>query len=358
MRTIQWTAGDATLTVTATGDRGGRVPVVVLLGRFVPPPVAPLEVEAEVDGDVVGRATPTAPRSRADRSRSVALAFDVDLDRGPSRTVRLRAPAWVPGSTASEPTRAASARRSSVSTPAVGGGGPWPSPPTLVAGRNHLDFLDTYDAILANSAYTQGWVRRLWQRGSTVLHPPVTPMPRGEKAPMILSVGRFFLPGTGHNKKQVEMVEAFRRLCERGVSGWEYHLVGGCAPEHAAYLDQIRAAADRLPVVLHPDATGTELSALYGRASIFWHAAGLDEDIERHPDRYEHFGIATVEAMSAGAVPVVIDAAGQIEIVEQGSPAIASARRTAWWRTPSGSSPIRACGPRCSRRPSAGPGRS
>ena len=135
---------------------------------------------------------------------------------------------------------------------------------------------------------------------------------------MILSVGRFFLPGTGHNKKQLEMVEAFRRLCERGVSGWEYHLVGGCAPEHAAYLDQIRAAADRLPVVLHPDATGTEPSALYGRASIFWHAAGLDEDIERHPDRYEHFGIATVEAMSAGAVPVVIDAAGQIEIVEQG----------------------------------------
>ena len=135
---------------------------------------------------------------------------------------------------------------------------------------------------------------------------------------MILSVGRFFLPGTGHNKKQVEMVEAFRRLCERGVSGWEYHLVGGCAPEHAAYLDQIRRP-DRLPVVLHPDATGTELSALYaaGRRSSRC-AAGLDEDIERHPDHYEHFGIATVEAMSAGAVPVVIDAAGQIEIVEQG----------------------------------------
>jgi glycosyltransferase involved in cell wall biosynthesis len=319
MRTIQWTAGDATLTVTATGDRGGRVPVVVLLGRFVPPPVAPLEVEAEVDGDVVGRATLTAPRSRADRSRSVALAFDVDLDRGASRTVRLRAPAWVPR----EHGIGTDARRLGAPVIGVHAGGGWRrtvalAAPTLVAGRNHLDFLDTYDAILANSAYTQGWVRRLWQRGSTVLHPPVTPMPRGEKAPMILSVGRFFLPGTGHNKKQVEMVEAFRRLCERGVSGWEYHLVGGCAPEHAAYLDQIRAAADRLPVVLHPDATGTELSALYGRASIFWHAAGLDEDIERHPDRYEHFGIATVEAMSAGAVPVVIDAAGQIEIVEQG----------------------------------------
>jgi glycosyltransferase involved in cell wall biosynthesis len=60
------------------------------------------------------------------------------------------------------------------------------------------------------------------------------------------------------------------------------------------------------------------LRDLYGRASIYWHAAGLGEDVERHPDRYEHFGITTVEAMSAGAVPVVIDAAGQVEIVQQG----------------------------------------
>ena len=137
---------------------------------------------------------------------------------------------------------------------------------------------------------------------------------------MILSVGRFFLPGTGHNKKQLEMVTAFRDLVARGgAEGWEYHLVGGCAPEHRPYLDQIRAVAAGLPVVLHPDASGAELGDLYARASIFWHAAGLGEDPERHPDRYEHFGITTVEAMSAGAVPVVIDAAGQVEIVEHGA---------------------------------------
>jgi len=319
MRTIQWTAGDATLTVTASRDRGGAVPVVVLLGRFVPPPVAPLEVEAEVDGRVVGRATVTAPRSRADRRRSVALAFDVDLDRGESRTVKLRTPSWVP----SEHGIGTDTRRLGVPIIGVHAGGGWRravarAAPTLVAGRNQLDFLDTYDGILANSAYTQGWVGRLWGRDSGVLHPPVTLMPRATKEQVILSVGRFLLPGTGHNKKQLEMVGAFRRLCERGARGWTFHLVGGCPPEHAAYLEQIRTAAEGLPVVLHPDATGAELRALYGRASIFWHAAGLDEDIERHPDRYEHFGIATVEAMSAGAVPVVIDAAGQIEIVEQG----------------------------------------
>ena len=68
-----------------------------------------------------------------------------------------------------------------------------------------------------------------------------------------------------------------------------------------------------------PTPRGPSSRDLYGRASIFWHAAGLGEDPERHPDRYEHFGITTVEAMSAGAVPVVIDAAGQVEIVEHGA---------------------------------------
>jgi glycosyltransferase involved in cell wall biosynthesis len=180
--------------------------------------------------------------------------------------------------------------------------------------------LDTYDRILANSQYTQRWIERLWHRPSGLLHPPVGMAARGEKAPVILSVGRFFLPGTGHNKKQLEMVTAFRDLVQGGgADGWEYHLVGGCAEEHRPYLDQIRAAASGLPVVLHPDASGAELAALYGRASIFWHAAGLGEDPERYPDRYEHFGITTVEAMSAGAVPVVIDAAGQVEIVEHGA---------------------------------------
>jgi glycosyltransferase involved in cell wall biosynthesis len=319
LHTIHWTSGEATVTVTAPGAGGRRVPVVVLLGRFVPPGVAPVEVEAEVDGRVVGRATVTAPRSRADRRRSVPLSFELDAGAGGPRTVTLRSASWVPH----DHGIGTDTRRLGVPVIGVHAGGGWRravarAAPTLVAGRNHLDFLDSYDRILSNSAYTQRWVHRLWGRDSDVFHPPVTPMPRRDKRPVILSVGRFFLPGTGHNKKQLDMVEAFRRLSDRRVSGWELHLVGGCAPEHAAYLEQIRAAADGLPVVLHPDAPGAVLRDLYGRASIYWHAAGLGEDVERHPDRYEHFGITTVEAMSAGAVPVVIDAAGQVEIVQQG----------------------------------------
>src|SRR5690606_20271040 len=187
--------------------------------------------------------------------------------------------------------------------------------PVLAGHTGRPHHLDTYDRILSNSRYTQRWVERLWGRESGRLHPPVGMVPPGEKAPIILSVGRFFLPGTGHNKKQLEMVEAFRRLVERGgADGWEYHLVGGCAPEHRPYLDRIRAAAAGLPVVLHVDATGAELRDLYARASIFWHAAGLGEDpggVDHDRHRPGRHGLDRRDAE-------VLVAVGQVEIVDQG----------------------------------------
>jgi glycosyltransferase involved in cell wall biosynthesis len=318
---IRWTGGDAEVVVTvAPGGPGGTIPVTVLLGRYLPPAVAPLEVTAEVEGAVVGRALLDVPASRLDRRRSVALQFDVEVAAGTSVHVRLRSPSWVPAEVG------VGADRRPLGVPVIGlhAGGGWRARvartmPVLVGGTGRPTHLDSYDRLLANSRYTQRWIERLWHRSSDLLYPPVGMIPRQDKAPIILSAGRFFLPGTGHNKKQLEMVAAFRHLVERGGAGaWEYHLVGGCAPEHRPYLDQIRAAAEGLPVIVHPDASGGELRDLYGRASIFWHAAGLGEDPERHPDRFEHFGITTVEAMSAGAVPVVIDGAGQVEIVDHG----------------------------------------
>jgi glycosyltransferase involved in cell wall biosynthesis len=312
---LRWTAGEATLRVTARAG-AGRVPVVVLLARVLPPAVTPMEVTAEVDGATVGRAVVEARTSRLDRRRTTPLRFDVDVSPEGPTTVVLRSSAWVPADVGIGTDR----RRLGAAVAGAYVAGGWQGAVAGAASRlagpgEGLEFLGSYDRVLANSRFTREWTERMWHRPAGILYPPVTQMAPGAKEPIILSVGRFFLPGTGHNKKQLEMVRAFRRL---RPEGWTYHLVGGCAPEHAAYLDEIRAEAGDLPVVLHPDASGAELADLYGRASIFWHAAGLGEDPDRYPDRYEHFGITTVEAMSAGAVPVVIDGAGQAEIVDHG----------------------------------------
>jgi glycosyltransferase involved in cell wall biosynthesis len=180
----------------------------------------------------------------------------------------------------------------------------------------HTDFVRSYDLFVANSHYTKSWTRRWWGVDSEVLSPPVQLRTPGTKESLIVSVGRFFGEGSGHSKRQLEMVRAFRMLVEGGLTGWRLVLIGGCSPEHREYAMKVKRAAEGLPVEIRLSAPGEFLDQSLAAASIYWHAAGLNSDLQEHPDRAEHFGIAPVEAMSAGAVPVVFQAAGPAEVVE------------------------------------------
>ena len=179
--------------------------------------------------------------------------------------------------------------------------------------------LATYDAVVANSTFTAQWIERLWGVPAGVLYPPVGLKPAAtQPGPRILNIGRFFDPARGHSKKQLDLVEAFRRLqTVGGAPGWELHLVGGASRDDRAYAMAVKQAARDTPGVhVHLNAPGRLLDELIDTSSIYWHAAGLGEDPELHPHRFEHFGISTVEAMSAGLVPVVFGAAGPAEVVE------------------------------------------
>ncbi len=315
-----WTDGAGTLLVTT---RPGRpVDVTVLLGFARPPAAGPVDVELLVDGAHAGTVRLDAPRSPVERwsGRAVRVRLASPATGVPARLV-IRSGTFVPselvggdddrtlgvpvlGVVLGGPNGAAALRAR------VGRRAPAPSSSTA--------WLDGYDALVANSAFTQGWVRQLWQRDAQVLHPPVAMRDGGAKENVILGVGRFFPRGLGHSKKQLELVQAFRTLVDGGLTGWALHLVGGCSSSGRAFFASVQAAAEGYPVTLHADATGAELGALYGRASVFWHLAGLGEDPRTDPDRLEHFGISTVEAMSAGAVPVVLAAGGLVETVRDG----------------------------------------
>lgn len=194
------------------------------------------------------------------------------------------------------------------------------------ASRSSREFLQSYDVILAISEFTQTWISRRWDIPSKVLPPPVDtasfrPTPGTEKDKTILAVGRFF--AGGHNKKHIEMLKVFRRLCDerRLPDGWELHLVGNVHREsltHLEYFAEVHRLAEGYPVRILPRLGFDELQLEYKSASIFWHATGLDESDRRKPERQEHFGITTCEAMSARCVPVVIAKGGQLEIVRDG----------------------------------------
>lgn len=157
---------------------------------------------------------------------------------------------------------------------------------------------------------------------SMVIPPPIddflvegTPKQR-----MILSVGRIFR-GLYNDKRYDILIGAFRKLVSRGTHDtWTYHIAGSCGSDRAslAYLHELQELAQGYPVSFHLNCTYEELRDLYNRAMVFWHAAGFDTDEARHPERMEHFGMATVEAMSAGAIPIVVSRGGQKEIVSHG----------------------------------------
>jgi glycosyltransferase involved in cell wall biosynthesis len=181
--------------------------------------------------------------------------------------------------------------------------------------------MKTYDRIIVYSCYTKSWAEKYYGKEATVLHPPVdtASFVASVKESIILSVGRFCM--SLHSKKQLETVKAFKKLYDqRKLADWEYHLVGGLSnniKDHQ-YLEACKKEAEGYPISFHVNAPFRILRDLYGRAKIFWHATGLGEDENQHPERMEHFGITTVEAMSAGCVPVVINKGGQPEIVRNG----------------------------------------
>ena len=184
-----------------------------------------------------------------------------------------------------------------------------------------MSWVDTYGTFMANSAYTSEWIRNLWSVGSVVVHPPVRPSVKpGKKDHSIASIGRFFDPKFGHCKKQADLLRGFADMTHAtaGVDDWRLTFVGGADASSREYALSVRRGAVGLPVDVHLNAPRSVVEDTLARASIYWHAGGFGEDPRSHPDRFEHFGISVVEAMAAGAVPVVFGAAGPAEIVRHG----------------------------------------
>ncbi|HMF95715.1 MAG TPA: glycosyltransferase [Vicinamibacterales bacterium] len=177
----------------------------------------------------------------------------------------------------------------------------------------------TYQVRLATSKFSREYARKWWDLDCQVVYPPAGGgFEQTDKADAILSVGRFAT--LGHSKKQVEMMTTFRRLERDRLSGWEYVSAGGLgdSPDDVKYFAKVRSAAAGGRACVLANLERAQLTRLFERSKIFWHAAGYGEDDSLLPQLTEHFGIVTVEAMSAGCVPVVINKGGQSEIVDHG----------------------------------------
>lgn len=194
-----------------------------------------------------------------------------------------------------------------------------------VTGVAARDVSDSYTTVVAISRYSAEWVSKLWGRRSETIFPPCEDMgpPAAAKQKSILHVGRFIADSGGngyHHKGQGVLLDAFKGMESLHRDGWELHFAGsvGVDDESAKYAAALTESAKGFPVKFHIKAGLEELRALYRAAAIYWHATGFGYPASDYPAKQEHFGITTVEAMSAGAVPVVYGSGGQKEIVTHG----------------------------------------
>lgn len=196
-------------------------------------------------------------------------------------------------------------------------------------GAKYFDFrfYNSYDTFISNSEFTNHWLGTYWKNSkkNCIIYPPVFSekeiqgrYSEQEKKNIIVSVGRFFVGA--HSKKQLEMVKMFVDNKDK-FKDYEYHLVGAVSNYELdiAYLNEIKELASQVDnIFIHENYPFNELMKLYRQAKIFWHGTGFGEDENLNPEKMEHFGITTVEAMSFGAIPIVINKGGQQETVKEG----------------------------------------
>lgn len=169
----------------------------------------------------------------------------------------------------------------------------------------------------------------------------------------ICSLGRFFT--LGHGKKQEIMIEAFKEICDSNNFKYQMtnvkstnqilnpkyqkklnnqslianrqfanspinlqlHLIGGVGkePSSVRFVEQLMEMAKGYPIFFHFNVSRTEVEEILLKSKIYWHAAGFGENQGKNPIKFEHFGIAPVEAISAGCIPILYNGGGLPEIV-------------------------------------------
>ncbi len=173
--------------------------------------------------------------------------------------------------------------------------------------------------VICNSQFTKELIDKKLSINSQILYPPVNIQKESaQKENVILHVGRFMKSGVEGSdyKKQYFMIDTFKKLVDAGLKDWKLVIAASVRTHDLADFQKMQATAAGYPISFIINAINKDLWKEYNKAKIYWHASGFGEDLEKHPERAEHFGISTVEAMGAGAVPVVINAGGQVEIVE------------------------------------------
>lgn len=178
--------------------------------------------------------------------------------------------------------------------------------------------------VICNSNFTKDFIDKKFCVKSQVVYPPVDLVSKErektKKENIILTVGRYQEISEGKTfKKHEVMIDLFKTMYNDALlKNWKMVLLVNFQDKDTSKIEKLEKSIFGYPIKVVKNASYPVLWEYYRKSRIYWHAAGFGEDLKIHPELAEHFGISTVEAASVGSVPVVINAGGQKEIVENG----------------------------------------
>lgn len=159
---------------------------------------------------------------------------------------------------------------------------------------NNLDYIKRA-TIITNSNYTKALIKKAWGIDATVIYPPCPqysfPLLSDdqkedeEREDVVCSLGRFT------PEKEYETILEVAAI----LHDIHFDLVGSVTLDKASYLEKLMKNAPK-NVTFHVNATVKEKIDVLKKSKVLLHSF-----------LGEHFGIALVEAMSAGVIPVAHD---------------------------------------------------
>jgi glycosyltransferase involved in cell wall biosynthesis len=189
-----------------------------------------------------------------------------------------------------------------------------PDPATAPLGNNtwYMNFLaekyvikenDFSNIVLANSSSTQNECIKRWNREDcVVLYPPIKVDEIAICDPSVKEDVCIVLSRIDPSKRIELAIEAFSSEI---LKDKKLFIIGYVSKDNEHYYYKLADLCKKYSnISIFPNLKRADVLSLLSKAKVFF-----------HPRPNEHFGIATVEAMAAGCLPVVHSSKGPLEVI-------------------------------------------
>jgi glycosyltransferase involved in cell wall biosynthesis len=169
--------------------------------------------------------------------------------------------------------------------------------------KKHIILQNFSDMVIANSQYTRSHCLKIWKRDDIqVLYPSITTsaFSNSEKEKSCIVIGRI--------APDKNIGPAVRAFSSPKLQGYKLIIAGQIIDQYERYAQGIIDESKKTPnIQVVPNPSKDRLKELLSSAKVLL-----------HPRRGEHFGLAIVEGMASGCIPVVHRSGGPLEIIDEG----------------------------------------